>query len=158
MDKKKLRKLLVPIDFSPHSSEALRYAVTLAEALSASVWVLHVILKDALGMVVYPIDLPAETIETSPGASHDLVAQAQIALQHFVSSELNGQPAEQRVVIGWPDEEILNVTKHGKIDLIVMGTHGHRGLDYHALGSIAERVARLAPCPVLMVKADLTAA
>ena len=150
---KKPSTILVPIDFSPHSVEALRYAVMLAEVFSASLWVLHVILKDDLGRVAYPIELPGETLTSAPGEGSELVTQAQTALQQHLAAELNGLEAEGRVVVGWPVEDILHMARHDKMDLIVMGTHGRRGLEYHALGSIAEQVGRMASCPVVMVKA-----
>ena len=82
----------------------------------------------------------------------DLRERAQTALQHFLPSELSGRSVELRVEIGHPFEQILEVAKGERVDMIVMGTHGRTGLAHIVLGSVAERVVRMAPCPVLTVK------
>ena len=82
----------------------------------------------------------------------DLREQAQAALHHFVASRPIERPLELRVQVGHPVEQILDVVTRDHVDLIVMGTHGRTGLAHAVMGSVAERVVRLSPCPVLTVK------
>lgn len=157
--------ILVPVDFSAHSTEALRYAATLADRLSSSVLVLHVIAKDLvtqaphqdtgrgvplLGLTSEALDLPTEVHEP---VAVDLREQTQTALQHFLPAEFGGLQVERRVEVGHPVEQILETAKREQVDLMVMGTHGRTSLRHVVLGSVAERVMQMASCPVLMVKA-----
>lgn len=82
----------------------------------------------------------------------NLHEQAHTALQQFLPPELAGQHVELRIEVGPPFEHILETAHRHRVDLIVMGTHGRTGLSHMALGSVAERVVRMAPCPVLTVK------
>ncbi len=166
---KTFRTILVPVDFSPHATEAFQYATTLAERFAALLLILHVIEKDFETVVVHhragrrglptPLLGPfAGTFDAETGDSEmvsvDLKEQAQAALRYFVPAELGELRVEQRVEVGHPFEQILETAKRDAVDLIVMGTHGRTGLGHVILGSVAERVVRLAPCPVLTVKAS----
>jgi universal stress protein A len=159
------QKILVPVDFSPYARVALHYAADVAERFLSSVVVLHVITKEVetgmihrhvgpqsitlLGPEAAPVRVPAQVTET---VAVDLREQAHTALQRFVSSRPSERPCELRVEIGHPVEQILDVVARENVDLIVMGTHGRTGLAHAVMGSVAERVVRLAPCPVLTVK------
>ena len=79
--------------------------------------------------------------------------QAYEALQSFLPSRLASGSVELRVVFGHPFERIVETAARDDIGMIVMGTHGRTGLARLTAGSVAERVVRLAPCPVLTVKA-----
>ena len=162
---KTIQKILVPVDFSPYSTEALLYAATLADHLASTVVVLHVIAKEIEAQAVHQragrgvplLGVTSETLGVPPEMHEavvvDLRERAQTALQHFLPSELSGRSVELRVEIGHPFEQILEVAKGERVDMIVMGTHGRTGLAHIVLGSVAERVVRMAPCPVLTVKA-----
>ncbi len=164
---KTIENILVPVDFSPYSTEALLYAATLADHLASTVVVLHVIAKEieaqtvhqraGRGVPLFGWGVTSETLGVSPEMHEavvvDLRERAQTALQHFLPSELSGRSVELRVEIGHPFEQILEVAKGERVDMIVMGTHGRTGLAHIMLGSVAERVVRMAPCPVLTVKA-----
>jgi nucleotide-binding universal stress UspA family protein len=157
--------ILVPVDFSSSANTALRYAASIAERFGSSLLVLHVIAKEVeMGMVcrhvgpriipllgpeAAPVTVPAEVLET---VTIDLREQAQVALHHLVAPWPIERPVELRVEVGHPVEQILDVVTRDDVDLIVMGTHGRTGLAHAVLGSVAERVVRLAPCPVLTVK------
>lgn len=165
---KSFQTILVPVDFSPYAAEALRYAATLAKRFAATLLVLHVIDKDFETVVVHqhagrrglpspilgtfagPLEVPSGTMET---VAIDLREQAQATLKPFIPTEFNELTIERRVEVGHPFEQILEAAKRQTADLIVMGTHGRTGLGHVMLGSVAERVVRLAPCPVLTVKA-----
>jgi nucleotide-binding universal stress UspA family protein len=159
--------ILVPVDFSPYAKAALYYAARIAERFGSSVLVLHVIAKEIetgmvcrhvgprrtplLGSEVAPMVVPAEVRDT---VSINLREQAQTALQRFVASRPVARPLDLRVEVGHPVEQILDLSTRDHVDLIVMGTHGRTGLAHAVLGSVAERVVRLAPCPVLTVKKE----
>lgn len=165
---KTFQTILVPVDFSPYASEALQYAATLAKRFDALLLVLHVIDKDfeiiavhhesggrglpspLLGPFAATLD---ETSRRAGTVAIDLREQADVTLEHFISDVGRGLRVERRVAVGRPFEQIVETARCEAADLIVMGTHGRAGLGHVILGSVAERVVRLAPCPVLTVKA-----
>jgi nucleotide-binding universal stress UspA family protein len=160
------QRILVPIDFSPHSTEALHHAASIAGRFFSTLLVLHVIPKayevysthvhtgrrGGLSFEPFQATLqpPHETQET---VTINLREQAHSAMQKFIPTTLSYQPGELIVAIGEPYEQIIQVTNDQHIDLIVMGTHGRTGLSHAFIGSVAERVIRSASCPVLTVKA-----
>jgi nucleotide-binding universal stress UspA family protein len=137
-----LRRILVPTDFSETSAAALRYGVELARRFTARLYLLHVPDRpgDAAG-AEYPIGL----FETMQNAAHDELRQLLTARE---VREL--QPA-CAMRIGLPADEIVRHALDHDVDLIVMGTHGREGISRVLLGSVAEKVVRRAPCPVLTV-------
>jgi len=158
--------ILVPVDFSAYSAVALRYAAGIAERFAASVIVLHVIARETTAHAVQRrsgtpgTTLPDPSLATSaPALPSDLEEvidalreQAYTALQACVPAQLARHPVELRVVVGHPFERILETAVREQVALIVLGTHGRTGLAHVLMGSVAERVVRLAPCPVLTVK------
>ena len=159
--------ILVPVDFSDYSAEALEKAADIAAPFGSSLIVLHVTsaelgvheLAGRLGKQA--ADIPKlgteaiqaaceQVIETVVGPQRE---QDYEALQAFLPDRLAGHQVELRVVFGRPFERIVETALKENAALIVMGTHGRSGLERVAVGSVAERVIRLAPCPVLTVKA-----
>ena len=159
--------ILVPVDFSAYSVQALEKAADMATRFDASLIVLHLIsaelgvqaLANHLGK--HHADIPMlgteeiqdvceQDIETVTGPQRE---QAYEALQAFLPDRLMHHPVELRVVFGRPFERIVETAVAEDVGLIVMGTHGRTGLERVAVGSVAERVIRLAPCPVLTLKA-----
>jgi glycine betaine transporter len=140
----KIRTILVPTDFSDYSERALSYAEVLGKNVGARIVLLHVI--DALSFVVTE-SLQWEDIYRRLRASAKPLLEGQVR-----KTEKKGLPAAYDLVQGAPYDQI--VKKAGEIgaDLIVMGTHGRTGMSHLLLGSVAERVVRLAPCPVLTVR------
>jgi nucleotide-binding universal stress UspA family protein len=159
--------ILVPVDFSAYSTVALHYAAGLAERFGASIIVLHVIAHEVTTHAVHhhlrPGKIPllgdwvrAEPHEIPPEAEEevgtDLRKQAYTALQAFLPPQLARHAVELRIVTGSPFEGILETAVRARVALIVLGTHGRTGLTHAIMGSVAERVVRLASCPVLTVK------
>lgn len=159
--------ILVPVDFSAYAAVALRYAADIADRFTASVIVLHVIAREIRTHTVHqrsgpptraiPDPLiatyaPALPAEVEEEVVSDLREQAYTALQACVPAQLAKRPVELRVLIGHPFERILETAVRDQVALIVLGTHGRTGLAHAIMGSVAERVVRLAPCPVLTVK------
>jgi universal stress protein A len=141
------KKLLVPVDFSAHSTEATRTASDLARRFDASITLVHV--YDPLiyafpdGMATAP-DVNLERLFAALKTQLD--ATRQLALESGASR------VDTRLLQGTVAGEIVELARRGEFDLIVMGTHGRTGMAHVIIGSIAERVLRLAPCPVLTVK------
>jgi universal stress protein A len=163
--------ILVPVDFSTYSADALRYAVGIADRFASSIIVLHVIPHETTTHAVYQHlgyrDLPFMFLDpvrpqsapvVPPGVAEDVVIdlreQAYTALQAFLPIQMAYHAVELRVLVGHPFERILETAVHEKVGLIVLGTHGRTGLAHLIMGSVAERVVRLAPCPVLTVQAS----
>jgi nucleotide-binding universal stress UspA family protein len=141
----KIERILVPLDFSPASTEALDYAVSLAKQFRAAIHLVH----------VYPPDEASSV----PGAGHLLLRSAE-AIEHL-NEELTGihrkhvptfRPENCHVRTGQPYQEIVCLAREIDADLIALSTRGHSGLKHLLLGSTAERVIRSARCPVLVVR------
>lgn len=159
--------VLVPTDFSEAAAHALRYAFDEAEVHRAKVTLLHVV-PPGTGTDVYQVSRaaghhgafdPAATVRV--GAPWP--AQPATVVRHDVSDVVLTQlrdliPHEFRntwsteLAVGSPAETIVRIAQEQAADLIVMGTHGRTGLKHALLGSVAEKVVRLAPCPVLTVR------
>jgi len=140
-----VKRILVPIDFSETSLHALRYALTFARELEASVHLLHVYEPPTFmaGYPTLPIVVPDGQVVQKARMQLDRVARE--ATDRDV-------PVECFVRKGKPHQEIVDLAKEQRIDLIVISTHGYTGLKHTLLGSTAERVVRHAGCPVLVVR------
>jgi nucleotide-binding universal stress UspA family protein len=145
--KKAARRLLVPIDFSNSSLRALRYAIDLAEESGGSLTIVHVV----------PADYGWLDIGREEYRDLDKSLQKQAADELLALADANvprNVPADLEVRIGRPAEEIVAAASESKSHLIVLSTRGLTGLDRYLIGSVAERVARLAPCPVYLMRSD----
>jgi nucleotide-binding universal stress UspA family protein len=140
----RLKKILVPTDFSPHSEVALRYACEFAEKFGAELHFLHVVQELFAGNGFYA--LPANYFEEVQAESERRLA----AIPDSKSSA--GKTVVRKAIIGVPFVEIIRYAKANGIDMIVMGTHGRGAVAHLLMGSVAERVVRKAPCPVLTVR------
>ena len=139
-----VRHILVAVDFSDCSLDALEYAVQVAKSLKATVTILHV-----LEPVSYGLDLTL--IHTGERERTRARLQAELdTLAHAVASE--GLTVHQAIRGGIPADSLVHFLDEHRCDLVVMGTHGRRGLSHLMNGSVAEAVLRRAPCPVLTVK------
>jgi nucleotide-binding universal stress UspA family protein len=140
----KLNKVLVPVDFSAPSREALRYAVSLAKEPQATVMLLYVVDLNLAGL-----DAPAEV----PRLVEEMHTEGERHLAELASEEVAGVcPVATIIRSGRPFHEIVEAARELKADLIVLATHGYTKLKHVLLGSTAERVVRHADCPVLVVR------
>jgi nucleotide-binding universal stress UspA family protein len=145
-----LKSILLPTDFSEPSAVAVRYAKALTETFRATLHVLHVVEETAL---VYPLFGHEGAYPSMPILREDLEKDARARLEKILTSGEREQWLAQLVVrIGSPFVEIVRYAKNENIDLIVMGTHGRGPIAHMLMGSVAERVVRKAPCPVLTVR------
>jgi nucleotide-binding universal stress UspA family protein len=137
-------KILCPLDFDQNSVRALRLAAELAQERKATLYLLHVV-----GMPPGPeVALPFGQMEAVARTKLERLAQRWI--DRKIQYELE-------VTMGDPGGEVLRVAKRKRVNLIVMATHGRKGLPRLILGSVAERVVREAACPVLTVKPKTSA-
>ncbi len=138
----KIDKILCPIDFSDASRGALRYAVDLAQKFGASLTLLHV-------YQVPGYTLPEGMVVAGPATLTELAAEVDAALAEWKTeaASLGCADARTATAMGSTHAEIVNAADG--FDLIVMGTHGRKGIRHALLGSVAEKVVRGARCPVL---------
>ena len=143
-----LKNVLVPTDFSETSDSALRYGKALATAFGATLHVVHIIEEP------YGQPWAVEAYGFSLAALQDeWIKDAQARLAASVTEdEKKTLKTVTTTVLGHPVMEILRYASDNAVDLIVMGTHGRGPLGHVVLGSVAERVVRKAPCPVLTVR------
>ena len=142
-----ITRILVPTDFSEHADTALQYALELARCFDAAVHLLNVV-EDPLAAGVWSSEIYTAEIA---GLQVNLVRDAEKRLQAFVSEHTETITCEVRR--GPAATQILEAARELDADLIVMGTRGRTGLAHVLMGSVAERVVRLAHCPVLSLHA-----
>jgi nucleotide-binding universal stress UspA family protein len=138
-----LRNILVPTDLSEMSLKSLQYAVPFAKLFGAKITLLHVVEPTA-----YTPELP---YPAALGADHLAVLAsrlAEISAGH-IDCEI---PVDKVVRHGFAFENIMDVARDTRTDLIITTTHGYSGLKHALMGSIAESIARSAPCPVLVIR------
>jgi nucleotide-binding universal stress UspA family protein len=143
-----LHCILVPTDFSKYSENAVKYAAAFAEKFGAELHILHVVQDMA---VFIPEAVLVTPMMTPP--IDQFKAAAQAALEKVIKDlNLSGLKVQTEIAQGVPFAEIIRTARDKDVDLIVMGTHGRTGLVHMLLGSVAEKVVRKAPCPVLTVR------
>lgn len=141
------KRILCPVDFSDASKSALQVASELARRFDGELTVFH----------AYPLPgytLPEGTVLPATGMLQELAEQTDALLERWKADALkDGAP---RVTtgksVGEPASEIVAAAEEGKYDAIVVGTHGRTGFAHVLLGSVAERVVRRAPMPVVTVR------
>lgn len=142
-----LKNLLVPVDFSDHSTKALDTAIGLAKTVGAKLHLVHVlhfpVQVAAPGQVMVPQDLWTQ-IRDAARRRLEQAAETVAGREVQVETHLTEGPNAQSIV---------ELAEKIGADMIVMGTRGHSGLKHVLLGSVAERTVRLAHCPVMTVKA-----
>lgn len=144
-----LRKILVPIDFSDHAAKALEAAMDLARRFDgATIHLLHCYPINVGGVSPYGIVIPESFDRECREAA------AQQLDQWAEKAKAEGLSVECTVTSRFPSEAIALHAEDISADLIVMGTRGLTGLKHVLLGSVAERTLRIAPCPVLTIKAS----
>ena len=142
-----ITRILVPTDFSATADAALEYAFVLAARFGASLQLLHVLddpfVVDGMAAEAY--------ISEAPALRTAMLEDARERLRHRAT---RGQalPIETEVLFGHGARTIAEYAAERGVDLIVMGTHGRTGFAHLLLGSIAERLVRTSPCPVLTVR------
>ncbi|WP_435066391.1 universal stress protein [Halobaculum sp. EA56] len=136
-------RILVPTDGSPAADAAVEHAVTLADRFEATLHALYVVDSTAYSALEAGTDLVSDALEEEGREAVSRIAEA---------ADDEDLPVIEAVVSGTAYRSILEYADEEGIDMIVMGTHGRRGLDRYLLGSVTERVVRSADQPVLTVR------
>ncbi|HSD64839.1 MAG TPA: universal stress protein [Ignavibacteriaceae bacterium] len=142
-----ISRVLVPIDFSDYSKNALKYAVNFVKRFQAKLFLVYVVEP-----VIYPPDFSMGQIAI-PSADLDMDKRAIEELNKLAEQEIPPEIKVKTIVkTGKPFIEIIETAKEAEIDLIIIATHGHTGMEHILFGSTAEKVVRKAPCPVLTLR------
>jgi nucleotide-binding universal stress UspA family protein len=141
-----IKRILFATDFSEGSASAMPYAVSMARQYGAKLYFVHVIHDIAKSSGSYVPHISLDELYS------EMEDHAKVELEKSVGEELRGKDVEHIVLKGTPYEEISSFAKENKIDLVVVGTYGRKGLDRMLFGSTAEQIVRHAPCPVLTVR------
>ena len=141
----KPQRILVPVDFSDSSARALCHAATRASESGGSLIIVHVVPADYGWLGIGRDELR--------DLDRSLQRQAADRLRAFADENVGGDlAADLEVRVGQPAEEIIAAARESKCDSIMLSTRGLSGLDRYLIGSVADRVARLAPCPVVLLR------
>lgn len=142
-----IKKILVPIDFSDYSKNALKYATRFAKQFNAKIYLIYVVEP-----MIYPADFSMGQVAI-PSTDIDLHSRAEEELKKLSKDIINGSlKVEILIKTGKPFVEIIETASANDIDLIIIATHGHTGVEHLLFGSTAEKVVRKAPCPVLTLR------
>lgn len=144
-----VNRILCAVDFSDYSPSVAAYAQSLAKCMSAEVLVLYV--APSLNQYV-GFHVPPSSIENFVG---EIVTGAETSMETFIKENFSDVPVKGRVATGYAAEEILEIAHEEGVDLIVIGTHGRKGIDRILFGSVAEKVVKSASCPVLTIRPEL---
>ncbi len=145
----RIRRILLPTDFSAPSATATKYACELATSFDAELHLLHTLEVHLSATPDFGVglDLPRYVNESRDAAAKALAG----ALDPQWSA---GRTVVRSVIEGSPKVEIVRYARRHDMDLIVLATHGRSGLAHILIGSVAESVVRTAPCPVLTVRPE----
>ena len=142
-----IKQILVPIDFSEHSKKALQYAISFAKQYNAGIVLVYVVEP-----TIYPADFSFGQVAV-PSMEKELRERGEIELNQLAEKMIAGiLPAKTFVRTGKPFLEIINAATEEEVDMIIIATHGHTGVEHILFGGTAEKVVRKAPCPVLVVR------
>ncbi|MDP4115461.1 MAG: universal stress protein [Bacteroidota bacterium] len=142
-----IKKILVPIDFSDYSKNAFRYSIEFCKCFESEIILIYVIEP-----VVYPPDFSMGQI-AFPTVDMQMDKRALEELEKLAKSEIPaGQKIRTIVKTGKPFIEIIDTAVEEDVDLIIISSHGHSGVQHIIFGSTAEKVVRKASCPVLTVR------
>ncbi|AFN76000.1 uspa domain-containing protein [Melioribacter roseus P3M-2] len=142
-----IKKILVPVDFSDYSKDALKYAVQFAKQFDAKLYIIYVIEP-----VIYPADFSMGQVAI-PSLENDIKNRAEEEMDSLIKSYVDPSLETERIIkTGKPFVEIIETARDLDADIIIMATHGHTGVEHLLFGSTAEKVVRKAPCPVLTLR------
>ncbi|MEP6686178.1 MAG: universal stress protein [Verrucomicrobiota bacterium] len=141
----RIRKILAPLDFSPPSNKAFKYALRLAKEFGAELTLIHIL--DAAPSAF-------ADVAASPACAEEELSRAEHNLRALTRSARVAGVIKARSTFrsGLAAHEIVEAARELDVDLIVIATHGYTGWKHFCIGSTAERVVRAAPCPVLVVR------
>ena len=142
-----IKKILFPIDFTENSSKILPFVLSMSEKYNSMIYLLHVVEDlSKWGVGSFVPHLPLDSFKK------DAMEGAKKAMDQVCDQQLESCPNFQRMIVyGDPTLEILKTIESEGIDLVVMGTHGRKGLEHTIFGSVAENVVKRSGVPVLVI-------
>ncbi len=148
---KKIKTVVTPIDFSDNAGLVVESAAYMAGTFDAKLHVIFIVqnFEDYSGFFVPQVNVPNIEHELFVGAQKQMESFCQEHEQYFQQSGAHG--IENKVIVGDVAEKIVNYAAEVETDLIVMGTHGYKGLEKIMFGSVADKVVKSAPCPVMTI-------
>lgn len=141
-----ITKILCPVDLSPASVKVADYAKHLASKLDAEVLCLYVAPRMNRYAELYVQEQDMQKVVQS------ILSGSKERMDSFITEQFQGMRATGKVIVGYAPEEIIKIVKDEDIDLVVMGTHGRRGINLIIFGSVAEHVVKASPVPVLTIR------
>jgi universal stress protein A len=142
-----IKKVLVPIDFSDYSKNSLRYSVNFVKCFNAELILIYVVEP-----VIYPPDFSMGQIAV-PAVDLELDRRASEELEKLGRTEIPRDMKVKTIIkTGKPFVEIIETAAEENVDLIIIASHGHSGVEHILFGSTADKVVRKAPCPVLSLR------
>jgi len=143
---KEFNRILFPVDLSESSTKIVPYVQTVAQKFGAKI---HILFAARVFDHFTSIYVPHPSINKF---EKELIDGAEKRLYEFKDEHFGEFPEAKTVVVaGDPSEEIIDYIQEHKIDLVIMGTHGRKGMDKIIFGSVAERVVKTSPVPVMVV-------
>ena len=143
----KIKSILFPVDFSENCHKVLPYVQTMVQTQQAELHLIYVV-QDVDGYAQMYVPLPS-----IGNLAHDIAEGAKKKMQQFVEANLADlKEVQTHIIIGNAAKDIVDMAQELEADMIIMGTHGRKGVEYAYFGSVAEKVVRTAPCPVLTVR------
>jgi nucleotide-binding universal stress UspA family protein len=141
-----VKHILFPCDFSKNSSRILPYVLSLSQKYGSTIYLLHVV-EDLLKWGGFYVPHPSLTQYQT-----ELLKSAEEKMEEICEDQMQGCKDFKKIIVtGDPAQEILKAIKVKAIDLVIMGTHGYKGLEHTIFGSVAENVVKKSPVPVLVV-------
>jgi len=142
----KFKNILFPVDMSDSSLKMVPYVKAMSELFESDIHLLYVA-RSVAHLSAIQLDMP-----TLHSFDAELFESAKLSLGQYKEKHFgNGSYIKSTVEPGYPSEKILNYVAKENIDLIIMGTHGRKGLEKVIFGSVAEQVVKTSPVPVLVV-------
>ena len=142
----RFRKILFTLDLSDVAPRMVPFVMSMAKMYGSEVHLLFVMHFFEHFTGIYAPDISTTSLE------EEMVRGAERKMEKFVQERFpDGRVKSAKVVVGDTTEEILKYINHEKIDLVIMGTHGRKGLDQLFFGSIAEKIVKTSPVPVLTI-------
>ena len=141
-----IKKILFPLDLTENSSKILPYVLSISDKYNSIIYLLHVVQDLNKWGKLY---VPHPSMDVF---QKEAIEGAKKAMDRVCENQLQSCPNfQKRVVSGDTVDEILKVIESEEIDLLIMGTHGRKGLDHTIFGSVAEKVVKKSPAPVLVI-------
>ena len=142
-----IKKILFPVDFTQNSSKLLRYVLSISDKYDSMIYLLHIIEDlSQWGSGFYVPHLPLKQYQ------NEALKGAENRMDKICDEQLKSCPNFQRMIVsGTPAVEILKTVESETIDLVIIGTHGRKGLEHTIFGSVAENVVKKSSAPVLII-------